>query len=59
LLEQWVLTVNKYVDERKDFNKSAFAASQLLRTICIPQAYRILCNVGDIEPEGNEFGSSF
>jgi hypothetical protein len=48
------LTVNKYVDERKDFNKSAFAASELLRRICIPQAYRILCNVGDIEPEGDE-----
>jgi hypothetical protein len=48
------LTVNKYVDERKDFNKSAFAASELLRTICIPQAYRILCNVGDIEPQGDE-----
>ena len=48
------LTVNKYVDERKDFNKSAFAASELLRRICIPQAYRILCNVGGIEPEGDE-----
>ena len=48
------LTVNKYVDERKDFNKSAFAASELLRKICIPQAYRILCNVGDIEPQGDE-----
>ena len=48
------LTVNKYVDERKNFNKSAFAASELLRKICIPQAYRILCNVGDIEPEGDE-----
>ena len=42
------LTVSKYVDERKDFNKSAFAASELLRTICIPQAYKFLCNV-DIE----------
>lgn len=48
------LTVNKYVDERKDFNKSAFAASELLRKICIPQAYRILCKVGDIEPKGDE-----
>ena len=48
------LTVNKYVDERKDFDKSAFAASELLRRICIPQAYRILCNVGGIEPEGDE-----
>ena len=48
------LTVNKYVDERKDFNKSAFAASELLRRICIPQAYKILCKVGDIEPKGDE-----
>ena len=48
------LIVNKHVDERKDFNKSAFAASELLRRICIPQAYRILCNVGGIEPEGDE-----
>lgn len=48
------LTVNKHVDERKDFNKSAFAASELLRRICIPQAYRILCNIGGIEPEGDE-----
>lgn len=48
------LTVNKHVDERKDFNKSAFAASELLRRICIPQAYKILCKVGDIEPKGDE-----
>ena len=48
------LTVNKYVDERKDFNKSAFAASELLKKICIPQAYKILCKVGDIEPIGDE-----
>ena len=44
------LTVNKYVDERKDFNKSAYAASELLKRICIPQARRILCEMGDIEP---------
>jgi hypothetical protein len=48
------LTVNKYVDERKDFNKSAYAASELLKRVCIPQAYRIMCKVGDIEPEGDE-----
>ena len=53
------LTVNNKLDERKDFNKSAFAASQLLKTICIPQAYRILCEVGDIEPEGNELWFKF
>jgi hypothetical protein len=53
------LTVNKYVDERKDFNKSAFAASELLRTSCIPQARRILCNMDDVDPEGNELWFKF
>lgn len=36
------LTVNKTIDERKDFNRSAYAASRLLRTICIPEAKRIV-----------------
>lgn len=36
------LTVNKTVDERGDFDKSAWAASQLLKKICIPEAKRIL-----------------
>lgn len=36
------LTVNRYVDERKDFDKSAVAASSLIQTVCIPQAKRIL-----------------
>ena len=36
------LTVNKKVDERKDFEKSAVAASKLLRISCIPHAKRIL-----------------
>ena len=53
------LTVNSKLDERKDFDKSAYAASQLLKTICIPQAYRILCEVGDIEPKGNELWFKF
>ncbi len=53
------LTVNKTVDERRDFDKSAFAASQLLKTVCIPQAYRILCEVGDIEPSGDELWFKF
>ena len=51
---QMGLTVNSRVDERKNFDKSAFAASQLLKTICIPEANRILCNIGDIEPSGDE-----
>ncbi len=36
------LKVNKYVDERKDFSKSAQGAAHLLRTSCIPEARRIL-----------------
>ena len=48
------LTINNTVDERKNFDKSAYAASQLLKTICIPHAYRILCDLGDFEPTGDE-----
>jgi hypothetical protein len=40
------LKVNKYEDERKDFYKSAVASSKLIKTICIPQAERILNAVG-------------
>ncbi|MBL4706537.1 MAG: transglycosylase SLT domain-containing protein [Flavobacteriales bacterium] len=36
------LKVNKYVDERKDFAKSAKGAAHLIRTSCIPEARRIL-----------------
>tara|TARA_B110000027_G_scaffold117429_1_gene128742 strand:- start:4929 stop:5879 length:951 start_codon:yes stop_codon:yes gene_type:complete len=53
------LIVNKYVDERKDFNKSAYAASELLKRICIPQARRILCEMGDIEPIESELWFKF
>ena len=53
------LTVNRYIDERKDFTKSAFAASELLRTICIPQARRILCEMDDIDPNGDELWFKF
>lgn len=40
------LTVNKYVDERKDFDKSAYGSSHLIRTSCIPEAKRILNKFG-------------
>ena len=40
------LTVNKYVDERKDFDKSAYASAHLIRTACIPEAKRILGKFG-------------
>ncbi len=36
------LTVNRSVDERKDFKRSAYAASRLIKTICIPEAKKIL-----------------
>jgi len=36
------LKVNKQVDERKDFDKSAWAAAKLIRTICIPELNKIL-----------------
>lgn len=40
------LTVNKYRDERTDFARSAYAASSLLKTICIPKAKEMLTNYG-------------
>ena len=40
------LRVDKYVDERKDFDKSAMASAHLLRTGCIPEAKRILGKFG-------------
>ena len=40
------LTVNKTVDERKDFNRSAYGASQLLKRSCIPSARSIAGSAG-------------
>jgi hypothetical protein len=36
------LVVNSTKDERKDFNRSAYAAAQLISRVCIPEAKRIL-----------------
>jgi hypothetical protein len=36
------LRVDKYVDERTDFDKSAYGAASLLSKVCIPEAKRIL-----------------
>lgn len=47
------LTVNKYVDERKDFDKSAYASAHLIRTACIPEAKRILGRFG-IQVKGDD-----
>lgn len=40
------LKVDKYVDERKDFDKSAYASAHLLRTGCIPEGKRIMRKFG-------------
>jgi len=39
---QMGLKVNKSVDERKDFDKSAWAAAKLLNTVCIPYTRSML-----------------
>lgn len=36
------LIVNSETDERKDFERSAYGAAQLIRKICIPEAKKIL-----------------
>ncbi len=40
------LTVNRRVDQRKDFDKSSKAASRLISETCIPMAKAILTNQG-------------
>lgn len=40
------LKVNKQIDERADFERSAYAASSLIKTICIPKAYKMLDSLG-------------
>ncbi len=40
------LQVNKKIDERKDFEKSAWAAAKLIRTTCIPQVNAMLIAKG-------------
>ena len=47
------LRVDKYVDERKDFDKSAKASAHLIRTACVPEAKRILRKFG-IAVEGDD-----
>ncbi|TXB66036.1 lytic transglycosylase domain-containing protein [Vicingus serpentipes] len=36
------LIVNKTIDEREDFDKSAWGAAKLIKTICIPELNKIL-----------------
>ncbi|HOZ87402.1 MAG TPA: transglycosylase SLT domain-containing protein [Bacteroidia bacterium] len=40
------LKVNKSIDERADFERSAYAASSLIKTICIPKAHKMLDSLG-------------
>jgi hypothetical protein len=40
------LKVNKSLDERRDFDKSAWASAKLIRTVCIPETNRILNSKG-------------
>ncbi len=36
------LKVNKQIDERADFERSAFASSSLIKTVCIPKVHKML-----------------
>lgn len=40
------LKVNKHIDERADFDRSAYAASSLIKKICIPKTKQILDSLG-------------
>ncbi len=40
------LKVNKHQDERADFDRSAYAASSLLKNICIPEVKKMLDGMG-------------
>jgi len=40
------LKVNSKIDERKDFDRSAYAASSLIKKICIPKTKEILDSLG-------------
>jgi hypothetical protein len=40
------LKVNRQIDERADFERSAYAASSLIKTICIPKTREILDSLG-------------
>lgn len=53
------LRVDKYVDERKDFERSAYASSHLLRTACVPEAKRILNKFGIVVSAEDEFSLWF
>ncbi|MDP2175554.1 MAG: transglycosylase SLT domain-containing protein [Bacteroidota bacterium] len=51
---QYGLKVNKSIDERANFERSAYAASQLIKTICIPYAKQMLTDFGVQEIDEDE-----
>jgi hypothetical protein len=53
--KRYGLKVSATVDERANFTKSAYAASQLLKQSCIPSARKILNETG-IRYDENELG---
>lgn len=53
------LRVDKYVDERKDFDKSAKASAHLIRTACVPEAKRILRKFGIVVEGEDEYSLWF
>lgn len=48
------LKVNKQIDERADFDRSAYAASSLIKRICIPKAHQILDSLQIANQNENE-----
>ena len=48
------LKVNKKMDERADFDRSAYAASSLIKKICIPNTRKILDSLGIKNYKENE-----
>ncbi|MCW3077666.1 MAG: hypothetical protein JWO32_2275 [Bacteroidetes bacterium] len=48
------LKVNKQIDERSDFERSAYAASCLIKYICIPKVYKMLDSLGIKEVDEKE-----
>lgn len=48
------LKVNKSIDERADFDRSAYAASSLIKKICIPKTRQILDSLGIKNYKENE-----
>lgn len=53
------LRVDKYVDERKDFDRAAYASSNLIQKACIPEAKRILAKFGIEVSADDEFSLWF